>query len=135
MSMVGFSMFSSLFAIVFIGVLVGIAVVVIRGFMRWGTNNASPVLTVEAKCVAKRTSHSSGGFDHNTDMHHSGTSHYFATFEVESGDRMEFAVADREYGLLAEGDRGMLTFQGTRYHSFARDRVAKNVSGGENNSN
>ena len=39
---------------------------------------------------------------------------------VESGDRMEFAIRGTEYGLLAEGDRGKLTFQGTRYLGFQR---------------
>ena len=50
---------------------------------------------------------------------HSSTS-YYVTFQVESGDRMELRVSGREYGLLAEGDRGRLTFQGTRYLSFVR---------------
>lgn len=40
---------------------------------------------------------------------------YYATFQVESGDRMELSVSGTEYGLLAEGDMGKLTFQGTRY--------------------
>lgn len=36
-------------------------------------------------------------------MHHSHSSTtYFVTFEVESGDRMEFMVDGREYGLLAD---------------------------------
>ena len=43
---------------------------------------------------------------------------YYATFEAESGDRMAFAVSGREYGLLAEGDKGRLTFQGTRFLGF-----------------
>ncbi|NMA03148.1 MAG: DUF2500 domain-containing protein, partial [Clostridiales bacterium] len=43
---------------------------------------------------------------------------YYVTFQVESGDRMEFRVSGKEYGLLAEGDVGKLTFQGTRYHEF-----------------
>jgi hypothetical protein len=42
------------------------------------------------------------------------------TFEVESGDRMELHISAQEYGLLAEGDMGKLTFQGTRYHGFER---------------
>ena len=45
---------------------------------------------------------------------------YYATFQVQSGDRMEFRVKGKEYGLLREGDRGELVFQGTRYHSFTR---------------
>ena len=44
------------------------------------------------------------------------------TFQVESGDRMELSVNGPEYGMLAEGDVGELTFQGTRYLSFERWR-------------
>jgi hypothetical protein len=54
-------------------------------------------------------------------MHH--TTHsttYYVTFQVESGDRMELQLAGNEYGLLVEGDRGKLTFQGTRYLGFER---------------
>jgi hypothetical protein len=45
---------------------------------------------------------------------------YYVTFQVESGDRMEFRLSGREYGMIVEGDRGRLTFQGTRYLSFER---------------
>ena len=54
-------------------------------------------------------------------MGHISTS-YYVTFQVESGDRMEFAVTGAEYGLLIEGDQGALTFQGTRYLGFQRSR-------------
>ena len=40
---------------------------------------------------------------------------YYVTFQVESGDRMEMSVSGSEYGTLAEGDKGTLTFQGTRF--------------------
>lgn len=33
---------------------------------------------------------------------------------------MELGVSGSEYGMLAEGDSGKLTFQGTRYLSFER---------------
>ena len=46
---------------------------------------------------------------------------YFVTFQVESGDRMELSVSGPEYGMLAEGDTGRLSFQGTRYLGFERD--------------
>ena len=45
---------------------------------------------------------------------------FHVTFQVESGDRMELPVSGREYGMLAEGDIGKLTFKGTRYLSFER---------------
>ena len=56
-------------------------------------------------------------------MHTSRSTSYYVTFEVESGDRLELRISGSEYGLLAEGDFGMLTFQGTRYLSF--DRTAR----------
>ncbi|MEK9199878.1 DUF2500 domain-containing protein [Ureibacillus sp. 179-F W5.1 NHS] len=75
-------------------------------------NNAAPVLSVSARVIAKRT---------EVKGDHSYTS-YYATFEVESGDRMEFKITGKEFGLLAEGDVGILTFQGTRLKSFERNR-------------
>ena len=46
---------------------------------------------------------------------------YYVTFQVESGDRMELAVDGEDYGMLVEGDRGRLSFQGTRYLGFERN--------------
>ena len=73
-------------------------------------------MTVSSQVVTKRTDVSS----HHHQAHTSHSTTYYATFEVDSGDRMEFALSGPEYGLLAEGDRGSLTFQGTRYLSFER---------------
>ncbi len=58
---------------------------------------------------------------HNAGTHTSHTStSYYVTFQVASGDRMELPVSGSEYGMLAEGDYGDLTFQGTRYLRFER---------------
>lgn len=57
--------------------------------------------------------------------HTSSSTTYYVTFQVDSGDRMEFSVSGQEYGLLAEGDRGKLTFQGTRYLGFEREKVKR----------
>ena len=54
--------------------------------------------------------------------HHTTSTTYYATFQVQSGDRMELPVPATEYGLLIEGDEGDLTFQGTRFLSFDRRR-------------
>ena len=112
-----FSIFPFLFITVFVIVIGTFIVTAVRGVGTWSKNNASPRLTVSAKVAAKRTcvSHHHG----QNDMHHSST-RYYATFQVESGDRMELAVSGPEYGMLAEGDRGTLTFQGTRYLGFER---------------
>ena len=101
--------------------------VVIFGFItairQWSKNNNSPRLTVPATVVAKRTNVSHHHHNHGVDHvgHHTSTStDYYVTFQVESGDRMELHMAGHQYGLLVEGDRGKLTFQGTRFLSFER---------------
>ena len=85
----------------------------------WNKNNQSPKLTVPATVVAKRSDVHRG-----IETMHTFTS-YYVTFQVESGDRMEFEVSDMEYGMLAEGDSGELTFQGTRYLNFQRNESAE----------
>ena len=45
---------------------------------------------------------------------------YYITFQTKSGERIEFSVEDSEYGLLIEGDEGVLSYQGTRYLGFKR---------------
>ncbi|MBO0587762.1 DUF2500 domain-containing protein [Sporosarcina sp. E16_8] len=80
----------------------------------WNSNNNSPELKVPAEVVTKRTKTSGGSGDS------SASTWYYATFQVESGDRMELAVNGSQYGMLADGDVGMLTFQGTRFNGFER---------------
>ena len=82
----------------------------------WSKNNASPVLTVPAKVVTKRTNTSGGAGDS------SASTTYYVTFEVQSGDRIELRLSGREYGQLADDDFGLLTFQGTRFHTFERQK-------------
>ena len=111
--------FSLMFLLIFGVVLFGL----IKGISQWNKNNNSPRLTVPATVVAKRTNVSHHHHNHGVDHvgHHTSTStSYYVTFQVESGDRMELHMAGNQYGLLVEGDRGKLTFQGTRFLSFER---------------
>lgn len=105
-------MFSIMFLLVFGIMLISI----FRGIKQWNHNNHSPRLTVEATVVSKRQNVSH--HHHNNHMTQSTT--YYVTFQVESGDRMELQVSGMEYGMMAEGDYGKLTFQGTRYLDFVR---------------
>ena len=116
----GFGIMSFLFPIFFIVISGVIVFAAVAGLVRWSKNNNSPVLTVPARISNMRADvrHNHHG-DNN--MAHSSSTWYYATFEVESGDRMELNVSSSEYGLLAVGDTGKLTFQGTRYKSFERD--------------
>ena len=112
-----FSIFPFLFITIFVIVIGTFIVTAVRGIGIWSKNNASPRLTVSAQVVTKRTQVSH--HHHQESMSHTSTS-YYATFQVESGDRMELSVSGSEYGMLAEGDQGSLTFQGTRYLGFER---------------
>ena len=110
-------LFSILFPIMFVVVFGMIIFTIIRNIRTWNKNNHSPRLTVPAAIVAKRTEVS----HHHTDnsMAHTFTT-YYVTFQVESGDRMELEVNGSDYGMLVEGDKGKLSFQGTRYLGFER---------------
>lgn len=106
-------------AIVFIIVIGGILFSLFTSIKQWSDNNKQPVLSVNAKVISKRTEvkkRGGAGDDHGS----STRTYYYTTFEVESGDRMELPMNGRDQGLLAEGDIGTLTFQGTRYKGFER---------------
>ncbi|HWR19381.1 MAG TPA: DUF2500 domain-containing protein [Clostridia bacterium] len=109
------------FVVVF-GIIIVIAV---RGIAQWNRNNNSPVLCVFATIVAKRANTSHHHHQHADNMamsHSSSSTSYYVTFEVDSGDRMELHMNGEQYGLLIEGDKGRLTFQGTRYLGFERQK-------------
>lgn len=77
--------------------------------------------------VSKRTdvSHSNYANAGDTTGAHgfssSSSTWYYTTFQVVSGDRIEFSVTGSDYGMMTEGDQGKLSFQGTRYLSFERN--------------
>ena len=116
-----YSFVSIFIPIVFIIVFGVIAVNIIRGIGEWSSNNKQSILDVNAKIVSKRTNVSRSNHHHNNHMDTSTNTTYYVTFEVQSGDRMEFRVSGKEYGILVEGDIGNLIFQGTRYHGFDRE--------------
>ena len=113
---IGNAMFT-IVPILIIGVFIFI---IIKGVTEWSSNNNSPKLTVPASVVTKRTSTSGGGHHSDSNMHSTTTTSYYVTFEFESGDRTEFGLSGSQYGMLAEADIGILTFQGTRYLGFER---------------
>ena len=115
-----FNMMLIFSAVVFLLVIGIFCFVLVKSFSRWNQNNRSPGLTVAATVVSRRTDVSH--HHHGSTMHHTGGyTVYYATFQVESGDRMELQLTGQEYGLLLEGDRGRLSFQGTRFLRFERE--------------
>jgi hypothetical protein len=106
--------------VVFVLVIGSILVGIVRSFMEWQTNNSLPILTVLVSVATKRQHVSGGGNDS------SASTCYYATFETLTDSlRQEFAISSTQYSALAEGDTGQLTYQGTRFKSFVRDRTPR----------
>lgn len=103
---------------IFLVVMIGIvAVSAGRGLLQWSRNNSSPMLTTPARIVSKRSELRQ---QQSQEEGVSSRTSYYITYETENGERMEFKVDGNVYGMSAEGDRGLLTYQGTRYHGFQR---------------
>ena len=123
-------MFSGLFSLMFTLIFLLAAGIIVAAFVQgihqWNKNNHSPRLTVDPLVVTKRMDvahrrHVNAGDHTGAHRYHTTTStFYYVTFQVDSGDRMELTVGGADYGQLVEGDRGKLTFQGTRYLGFQR---------------
>lgn len=95
-------------------VTIGIAVIVSRMFATAKSDRKAARMQVSAKILARRTriaNRSDSGFVRTC---------CYVTFETDRGDRVELLVPEREYGVLLEGDEGILTYQGTRFISFHR---------------
>lgn len=73
-------------------------------------DKTKPVIPTRAKVISKRV-HIWG--------EHSYTN-YYATFEFENGERMEFSIPHNQAGYLVEGDSGILSFQGSLFVKFER---------------
>ncbi len=114
--------FEILFFLVFFLILGVIIITLFQNLRRWSRNNNSPRLSVHAVVAAKRTQVGSAHYNNGSGA--AGVNRftrYFVTFQVDSGDRMELEMEGGQYGLLIEGDIGMLSFQGTRFLSFERE--------------
>ena len=115
-----FILFGVMAGVSFLVTLAVIILIVVLVLKRKKANDRAPRLAVDAKVVSRRSDHSISRTSSTGSMH--STTWHYVTFEVESGDRLEFSVSGQEYGMLMEGDIGKLTFQGTRYLGFDRFR-------------
>ena len=120
----GTSPLMTILIVVFAVLLIG---AIGRGLYVWMRNNRAPQETADARITSKRMKVSGHGGTMMTNrisamntIHSSTYTDYFVTFELENGRRLELGVKDAEYGMLAEGDRGRLSWQGTRYLGFER---------------
>ena len=109
--------FIGIFAILLVVVITVLIVVMSIGvFSNRKKSGKSPMLKVRAKVVSKRVHNSKSRYFDSLDTY------CYAAVEVESGDRLELSVPYNEYGLLVEGDQGVLEFQGTLFLNFVRKK-------------
>ena len=102
-------------------ILAAVVAVVMIFVLRWknedAANNAAPVQNVQARIISKRTeTEGIAGMEYGGML----TTKHYVTFEAPDGTRLELPVQGDQYGVLAEGDTGVLAFQGTRYLNFER---------------
>ena len=115
------TVFPVLFTVVFLFIIGMMIATLVRVAKEKRKNDASPRLSVPATVTSKRTNVSHHHHHGANDMDYCTTdTTYYVTFQVESGDRMELRMSGQDYGMLIEGDRGTLHFQGTRYLGFDR---------------
>jgi ribosomal protein L40E len=109
--------FFLLFGVVFLAVLViSVGGTIIKTLGDQAHNEAAPVLMADAVVAAKRLQVVNRGKSHSTE--------YYATFDLGSGERIELELDGKQYGLLAEEDRGALRYQGTWFLDFDRQAEA-----------
>ena len=94
-----------MFVLVFI-----LVCVILLAFLRWIRNENAPVHRVSATIIHMRRK------KHLRTHHRS----YHVTFLAENGEQIELRVEYDEYDTMAVGDKGTLTYQGTRYQGFKR---------------
>ncbi len=118
------SLFTSAFAGCFCLIPVFIVVIFVllasQGIAEWHRNNQMPIVGADVRVIAKRAQTHGGG------NMRAGT-RYFATFEFATGHRLELQIPSNEIGMIAEGDEGTLTHQGTRYKGFLRRHPGSDI--------
>lgn len=122
-----FDLMGTVFPVFFV-MIIGIVILSVgRELLGWKRNLTKPVLTVSSHIVSRRMYIQQRQLN---DTATTTTTLYYVTFEVESGDRLEFKVNGEQYGMCSEGDSGKLTFQGIRYIGFERDHRPHSVGSG-----
>ena len=110
--------------IFFLTILILIIIQMARAASNYKKNASSPILEQHAKVISKRsevTGHSN--MNSNSSFHNTTHTRYYVTFETDAGQRMELTVSGRDFGMLVEGDRGKLTYQGEWFKKFDRDMI------------
>lgn len=101
-----------IFALILGGIIL---YVIIKSISGWAYNQSQPQISSKATLIAKRMNVSGGGGNSST------FTKYYLSFEFEDGNRKEFKVNGKDYGLLREDDQGTLISQGNSFVTFERN--------------
>lgn len=110
---------------IFLAVIL-LLVTVIKDVKEWRGNKKAPHYVVGASLISKRKNETKNRHTQVGDVsgargdHMKISTSYYITFQVTGGDCIEFKVHEKEYGMVREGEYGVLSFQGTKYLGFHR---------------
>ena len=92
-----------------------------KAIARWIRNSKTPVMTVSAEVLALFTKENTALMPMGTDGAMMPVSETVCRvrFLIEDGGTPEFTIPRRVFKTLSAGDRGRLTYQGTRFRGFA----------------
>lgn len=111
-------MFGLIFIAVFLIVVAVVLLALSKKVKRWQTDDASPVLSVEATLVKKEDKGYSAEYvDDEGYYDYQKVHRYYLTFEVD-GEFKVFQVEEEEFEDAQDGYFGILRFQGSRYIKF-----------------
>lgn len=97
--------------------VVGILWIAVDSLVNAAREEKKPLVEQRATVIAKRQEVSGG-------VGSSGVNtSYYATFELEAGDRMELPIQGTDYGLMVEGDTGTLSSKGNNFKGFQRQQL------------
>lgn len=104
--------FADVFSVVvFIAFLALFLYVLIKGYIEWTKKNVVRVTKITAFAESKRTT------EYESDKKRTKTA-YFITFLPDEGEPFELRVSPKEFEEIKKGDKGLLTYQGTRFLCF-----------------
>ena len=91
---------------------------IVRILVPWIKDRQSDIMNIQAIVLSKRSNEDV--FSDIRTVTINTHTYYYVTFLIKGGIQMEFRVPGEEYGMLAKGDSGKLTFQGRSYLGFER---------------
>lgn len=111
--------------------IIGLSVAVLLLFIfvpliSWIRNRMLPVRSTEAVVVSKNMVQGHQYYRSNRQANRPGgypvttPPSCYAAFQLDDGKRLEFHIPDDDFGIIVEGDRGILVYQGSLYRGFNR---------------